>query len=103
MSLQQLNSESDDLLEKFEKVAPDLIMATEEGVELLEAIPEPNSRDDNPGRFVVTCGSCGEVLRGSTEFQESDCECPLCGYVSEPCDFPDYQYETEEDEEDEEG
>ena len=44
------------------------------------------------GVNIVTCGMCGKVLLHGTE--ESEIECPFCGYESEPCDFPDYIHNT---------
>lgn len=39
---------------------------------------------------IVTCGMCGDVLLHKLEVTEV--KCPYCGYMSEPCDFPDLFY-----------
>lgn len=36
---------------------------------------------------IVTCGSCGDVLLHRID--EIEIECPNCGLISEPCNFPD--------------
>ena len=42
------------------------------------------------GLNLVTCGNCGNIF-----FHEADSfiiHCPYCGFVSDPCDFPDLFY-----------
>jgi predicted RNA-binding Zn-ribbon protein involved in translation (DUF1610 family) len=39
------------------------------------------------GINIVTCGDCGSTLLHRLTDQEI--ECPDCGFISEPCDFPD--------------
>ena len=43
-------------------------------------------------KHLVTCGDCGEVNKVNTNDEEYECD--GCGYISEPCDFPDYIYKT---------
>ncbi len=47
---------------------------------------------------VVTCGNCGSVMLHrikslSIDDDEKYITCPECNFNSEPCDFPDYNYE----------
>lgn len=36
----------------------------------------------------VTCGDCGHLQLADNE--EEEIQCDKCGFISEPCDFPDY-------------
>lgn len=42
------------------------------------------------GFNVVNCGECGSVVLISALNGVEDHECPYCGFISDPCDFPDY-------------
>ena len=42
------------------------------------------------GINIVTCGSCGEVVLHRVN--DTEIQCPACGFKSEPCDFPDFYY-----------
>jgi len=39
---------------------------------------------------IVTCGNCSSVILH--EVHQSEIECHICGYKSEPCEFPDLNY-----------
>ena len=41
------------------------------------------------GVNLVNCGSCGDVIFCNTNDEEITC---VCGFSSEPCDFPDFWY-----------
>lgn len=45
---------------------------------------------DKTGINIVTCGNCGRVMFHYTD--DNDIKCPDCGFESEPCDFPDFEY-----------
>ena len=44
------------------------------------------------GVNMVTCGSCGDVLLH--DIRDVNITCPHCSFNSEPCDFPDFYYES---------
>jgi hypothetical protein len=41
------------------------------------------------GVNVVTCGGCGDVMFCNTDDEEIKC---ICGFIGDPCDFPDFWY-----------
>lgn len=43
------------------------------------------------GINIVTCGNCGSVLLHYLD--DEFIQCPDCKFASEPCDFPDLNYE----------
>jgi hypothetical protein len=46
------------------------------------------------GVNLVTCGSCGDVMFCKTDDEQIEC---ICGFTSEPSDFPDFWYRGLED------
>ena len=50
------------------------------------------------GINIVTCGDCGSVVLHEIEVNLEEVkylekiECPDCGLISDPCDFPDLNY-----------
>jgi uncharacterized Zn finger protein len=44
------------------------------------------------GINIVTCGDCGSVVLHEIEVNLDKIECPDCGLISDPCDFPDLNY-----------
>ena len=43
------------------------------------------------GINIVTCGNCGSVVLHYID--DEFIQCPDCKFASEPCDFPDLNYE----------
>ena len=37
---------------------------------------------------IVNCGNCGTILLHRMELEEIECD--SCDFISDPCDFPDY-------------
>ncbi len=46
------------------------------------------------GVNLVNCGGCGDLMFCNTNDEEITC---ICGFSSEPCDFPDFWYRGVED------
>ncbi|MFW6311705.1 MAG: hypothetical protein ACOC1K_05665 [Nanoarchaeota archaeon] len=40
---------------------------------------------------IVTCGNCGSI--NIVDLKKAWYNCYACGYVSDPCDFPDLFYD----------
>jgi transcription elongation factor Elf1 len=40
---------------------------------------------------IVTCGNCSSVILH--EVHQYEIECHICGYKSEPCEFPDLNFD----------
>ena len=43
-------------------------------------------------KHLVTCGDCGKL--NEVNMDEEEYKCGACDYISEPCDFPDYEWES---------